>query len=884
MSTPILATKLYIPQPRLNLVSRPRLIEQLNAGLPHKLTLISAAAGFGKTTLVSEWVAAGNRPVAWLSLDEGDNDPARFLTYFIAALQTLVPDIGATALTALQSPQPPAIDSMVTAVLNEIAAMPDQFILVLDDYHLIDNPSVDKALTFLLKHQPPQMHLVIASREDPPLPLSRLRVRSQLTELRASDLRFTPDEAAAFLNQVMGLNLAPADINALENRTEGWIAGLQLAALSMQGQQDVSGFVQSFTGSHRFVLDYLVEEVLQQQPEPIQTFLLHTSILDRLCGQLCEAILHDATLSGQDILVELERTNLFLIPLDNERRWYRYHHLFADLLRQRLQAVGEEQIAALHIRASSWFEANGLQLEAFQHAAAANDIDRAERLIAGDGMPLHYQGAVAPVMNWLESLDTAVLDARPSLWVTYASVYTITGQPLSSVQEKVQAAESALQNSADNDKTRDLIGQIAAIRAMLAIPTNDIDAIIYESQRALEYLSPANLSMRTNATWTLGMAHQFRKEYDAAVPAFKEVLATSQASGNVMVTIAAATCLGQVREAQTRLPLAIESYQLCQQTAGDPPWPAICEAVLGLARIHYQWNDLEAAEQLGEEAARLGLQLPNVDTPAACWIQLARQKLAQGDEVKAAAYLAEAEQFMHRSGFMLRMPDFVAVQVLLLLRQGDVTTAAQLAAEHNLLISQARVLLAKGEASTALALLKPLHQQFKVNHWPDELLQVLVLQAAAYEMAGDGETAVDTLTTALKTAEPGGLIRIFVDAGEPIAKILQRMKHENGGMKDYIQKVLTSFTVQQKIHPSSLIPATSSGQVPQPLLDPLSDREIEVLQFIAEGLTNQQIADRLYLSLHTVKVHARNIYSKLGVSNRTQAVARARELEILPNT
>ena len=352
-------------------------------------------------------------------------------------------------LGVLQSPQPPPTESILTALLNEITAIPDNFILVLDDYHVIDAKPVDEALTFLLEHLPPQMHLVIATREDPHLPLARLRARGQLTELRAADLRFTPAEAAEFLNQVMGLNLSAEDIAALETRTEGWIAGLQLAAISMQGHQDAASFIKSFTGSHHFVLDYLVEEVLQQQPESVQTFLLRTSILDRLCGPLCDAVLLDPSASGQETLEYLERANLFIVPLDNERRWYRYHHLFADLLRQRLHqsaasSTGDEGkgVAELHSRASQWYEDNGLEIEAFHHAAAANDVERAERLIEGKGMPLHFRGAVAPVLDWLESLPTTVLDARPSLWVTYASVSLVAGQT-TGVEEKLQAAEAA---------------------------------------------------------------------------------------------------------------------------------------------------------------------------------------------------------------------------------------------------------------------------------------------------------------------------------------------------------------------------------------------------------------------------------------------------------
>src|SRR5215216_1241455 len=447
MSTPILATKLYVPPPRPKVVSRTRLIERLNEGLHRKLTLISAPAGFGKTTLVSEWVAGCERPTAWLSLDEGDNDPARFLAYLIAALQQIAPNIGAEVMGLLQSPQPPPAASILTDLLNEITAIPDHFILVLDDYHVIDSKTIDQALSFLLEHQPPQVHLVIVTREDPDLPLARLRAQGQLTELRAAGLRFTASEAAEFLNTVMGLNLSAADIASLEDRTEGWIAGLQLAALSMQGSKDTANFIKSFTGSHHFVMDYLVEEVLQQQPESVQTFLLRTSILDRLCGSLCDAVLLDASgsASGQETLEYLERANLFLVPLDNERRWYRYHHLFADLLRQRLQQIApsRDEVSELHRRASQWYEDHGLEIEAFQHAASANDVNRAERLIEGQGVPLQFKGAAAPVLKWLDSLPRAALDANPSLWVTYATALFFSGRHMA-VEQKLQAAEAAL--------------------------------------------------------------------------------------------------------------------------------------------------------------------------------------------------------------------------------------------------------------------------------------------------------------------------------------------------------------------------------------------------------------------------------------------------------
>ena len=523
-------------------------------------------------------------------------------------------------LGALQSPQPPPIESILTTLLNEITTIPDNFVLVLDDYHVIDAKPVDNALTFLLEHLPPQMHLVIATREDPHLPLARLRARGQLTELRAADLRFTPAEAAEFLNQVMGLNLSAEDIAALETRTEGWIAGLQLAAISMQGHQDTASFIKSFTGSHHFVLDYLVEEVLQQQSESIQTFLLRTSILDRLCGPCVMLFCGSPSASGQETLEYLEHANLFIVPLDNERRWYRYHHLFADLLRQRLHqsaSSGNEEggVAEYHIRASQWYEDNGLEIEAFQHAAAANDIERAERLIEGKGMPLHFRGAVAAVLDWLESLPTTVLDARPSLWVRYASVLLIAGQT-TGVEEKLQAAEAAccaLQGAEPDDKTRDLIGQIAAARATLALTQYQAETMITQARRALEYLHPDNLSFRFTAIWTLGFAYHLQGDRAAAGRAYTEAISISQASGNIHQHHIGYNRPGQIQELENQLYLAAETYRRALQLFGDQPLPIASEAHLGLARICYEWNDLDAAEQHGQQSLQLARQYDQRD-------------------------------------------------------------------------------------------------------------------------------------------------------------------------------------------------------------------------------------------------------------------------------
>ncbi|HZG68404.1 MAG TPA: LuxR C-terminal-related transcriptional regulator, partial [Herpetosiphonaceae bacterium] len=873
--------KLFVPSARANLVPRQRLFDHLQRGLQGKLTLISAPAGFGKTTLVSAWIAGCGRPAAWLSLDAGESDRTRFLTYLVAALQTIAPTIGSGLVGVLQAPQPPPAEAILTALLNDLSMLPHPFVLVLDDYHLLDARPVDDALTFLLEHLPAQMHLLIVTREDPPLPLARFRARGHLTDVRAADLRFTPEEATGFLTDVMSLDLAVEDVAALEERTEGWIAGLQLAALSLQGSHDAISFIKSFTGSDHFVTDYLVEEVLHQQPARVQSFLLRTSVLARMCGPLCDAVLLDPTGSGQATLEYLDRANLFLISLDNERRWYRYHHLFADLLRQRLQqraassqaeAMGD--VTALHQRASHWYEDNGLEIEAFQHAAAANDLARAEHLIEGAGMPLYFRGAGAQILNWLQSLPATVLQARPALWVASVTMLTFAGKQ--TVERELQAAEAALAQRAPGaepgDAPRNLLGHIAALRAMLAIPQHRVETVLAQSRRAMEYLHPDNVPVRTVATWTLGYAYQLQGEAAAASRAFTEAIALSQASGNTFANILATGSLGQVQEADNQLHLAAASYQRVVLLAGVPPLSTASEALLGLARISYQWNDLQAAEQYGHQCLQLTRQSQSVDTFASYGVFLARLRLAQDDAPGAVAVLDEAEAFVRQHGFVFRMADVVAAQVLTLLRQGRLAAAAHLAQTHELPISQARVHLAQGDPSTALALLLPVRQQVEATGWADEWLRVLVIQAVAYYAHGELDTAMRLLQDALALARPGGFIRLFVDEGAPMAQLVSEAA-ARGMMPDQTERLLAAWDTQRQ--KSAGDSPSRTARLSPPLDETLSERELEILRLIAQGCSNREISERLFLAVDTIKGHNSSTYAKLGVQRRTEAVARA---------
>ncbi|WP_274365288.1 LuxR C-terminal-related transcriptional regulator [Paenibacillus thermotolerans] len=883
MTIPIITTKLYIPPSRTNMVPRPRLIERLNEGLQRKrkLTVVCASAGSGKTTLVTEWLAACGQPAAWLSLDEGDNERSRFLSYLLSALRQTDASIGEGVFGLLQSSHPPSSELIVAALINELVTLSRPFILVLDDYHAVHSKPIEDIVGLLIERMPAQMHLVMTTREDPRLPLARLRARDQLTEVRAADLRFTSAETETFLNQAMGLNLSQENISLLEYRTEGWIAGLHLAALSLQGHEDAAGFVRSFTGSHYHVLDYLVEEVLQQQDAAIQHFLLRTSVLNRMCGPLCDAVLRrnggESTAPsscGQHILEYLERANLFIVPLDNGRRWFRYHHLFADLLRQRLERGAA---AELHTRASEWYEEQGFELEAFQHAVAAHDVERAGRLVEGGGMPLIFKGAVNPVLQWLASMPEKELNANPSLWVIYASALLMAGQ-ITGIESKLQAAEAAIRGAEETDKIRDMIGHMASIRATLAVSKHDAETVLTESRRALAYLHPGNLPVRTATTWTLGYAYQLKGDRAAAGKAYDEALSISHKIGHVMIAVMSSVGLGLIQEADNLLFAASETYKRVLAMAGEPPLPAACETHLGLARIHYEWNDLNAAERHGKLAVQLARQLEQTDRAVAGEVFLARLKLARGEASGASAALAEAEHFARLHHFVNQLPQIAALQVQVLLRQGNVPAAAELAQKHELQPSLARVRMAQGDASAALAVLAPLRRNAEAKGWADELLTATVLQSLALHVQGETRKAERTLSEALTMAEPGGFTRIFVDEGIAMERLLRKAAAGNA-TPEYAVRLLSAFEAEAEKRERKL--GRREAQPAEPLIDPLSDRELEVLNLIAGGLSNHEISERLFLALSTVKGHNRVIFDKLQVARRTEAVARARELGLL---
>ena len=891
MSDALLLTKLFIPPPRLNLVLRPRLLERLNECLSSgcKLTLISAPAGFGKTTLVSEWVASCGQPVAWLSLDEGDNNPTSFLTYLVAALQTIAVNIGAGLLGALQSSQPPPIESILTALINEIAAIPDNFILVLDDYHVIDSEPIDHALTFLLDHLPPQMHLVIATREDPSLPLARLRARDQLTEVRATDLRFTPAEAAEFLNQVMNLNLSAEDIAALEARTEGWIAGLQLAALSMQGHQDAASFIKSFSGSHHFVLDYLVEEVLHQQPEDVQTFLLRTSILNRLCGPLCDAVLLDPSASGQVTLEYLERSNLFIVPLDNERRWYRYHHLFGDLLRQRLGKPKE--FAEFHLRASQWHEENGDLGAAFHHAIAAGDFVRAAWLAeaAWQGMNESFQSAAW--LGWVKKLPDKLIRTRPVLCTQIAQAFTDTGE-LEASELRLQDAERCLDGSdVANEALKPLPATIALTRAYNAQVQGDPAATVKYAELALQLIPKDDFDRRARATTILEVIHWASGNLESAIRGIGNSMERLTQLGNHVMVVASAFAVADLLVGMGRLSEAERTYQDALQLAsqhGPEAEHITAHHHLGLSMIYRQRGDDTLAADHLNQAAELGMQTTLVDWLYRWNVAQAQLKEAAGDLETALALLDEA----NRVYIQTLVPDLrpiAALKARIYLKQGRLDKARAWAAERGLSLADevsylhefeyltlARLEIANPQVN---ALLARLLQAAEAQKRRGSALDILLVQALAHEVQGNRPQALAALERALALAEPEGYVRIFVDEGEAMRSLLRLLiekqsRNRDHPLSDYVDKLLAAFTRPVAAPKSAIIHQKSD------MIEPLSERELEVLKLLRSELSGPEIAGQLIVSLNTFRTHTKNIFNKLGVNNRQAAVRRAQELDL----
>jgi LuxR family transcriptional regulator, maltose regulon positive regulatory protein len=918
MSTPILTTKLYIPPPRPSVVLRPRLSERLNEGLHRKLTLVSAPAGFGKTTLISAWIALCDRQVAWLSLDEGDSDPTRFVTYLVAALQTIAPTIGEGLLSVLQSPQPPPAESIVTALLNDITTFPGHFVLVLDDYHVLDAQPVDQALTFLLDHLPPQMHLVITTREDPQLPLPRLRARDQVTELRAADLRFTPTEAAAFLTEVMGLSLPASDIAALENRTEGWIAGLQLAALSMRGREDISGFIRTFAGDNRYIVDYLVEEVLQRQPEGVRNFLLQTAILDRLHGPLCDAVTGQE--GGSARLEALHRGNFFVVPLDDRRHWYRYHHLFADVLRAHLRTEQPDLAPLLHRRASAWYEQHGSAADAIRHALAAEDFARAANLVELVWTAIRRSRQDATLLGWLKALPDEVLQVRPVLSAAYAHVLLSSGV-FEGVEERLRDAEQWLDTTADrrarpgtppvemvvvdDEAFRRLPGTIAIARAGMALAGGDVPATVTYARQALDLAPEDDHLTRGGAAGFLGLAFWTSGDLEAAHRTYAEGMASLQKAGNIADAINGAITLAAIRIAQGRLREAMRTYERALQLANSQSAPLLrgtADIYVGMSDLERERNDLQAATQYLLRSRELGEHTGFPQNRYRWRVAMARIREAEGDVDGALDLFDEAER-LYMSDFSPNVRPIAALKTRVWLAQGQLGEALDWAREQGLSahdelsylhefehITLARVLLAQYKSNRAensildaKGLLQRLLQAAEAGERTGSIIEILILQALAHQMQGDIPSALMPLSRALRLAEPEGYIRMFVDQGPAMTHLLSAAAAQ-GMMPGYVEMLLAAFPERLEAKALRLGDAAQAASLKPrapDLVEPLSQRELDVLRLLGTDLSGPDIARELMVSLNTLRTHTKNIYDKLGVNNRRAAVHRAEELKLL---
>jgi len=897
MTAPLVVTKLYAPPPPAKAVLRPRLIERLNEGPRRRLTLISAPAGFGKSTLVSEWAAGCGQRVAWLSLDEGDSDPARFLTYLVAALQTISQGVGEGMLGAMQAAQPlTAIHEFLLAtLLNEIAAMPEAFMLVLDDYHLIDSEPIDHALAYLLDHLPPQMRLVLATREDPSLPLARYRGRGQLTELRAAELRFTAEEAGDFLNRVMGLELSAADVAALEGRTEGWIAGLQLAALSLQGRQDVAGFLQAFTGSHRFVLDYLVEEVLQHQPERVREFLLQTAILDRLCAPLCDAVTEWE--DGKEMLDGLERGNLFLVPLDDRRLWFRYHQLFGDVLRTFLREAQPGQVAGLHRRASAWYEKNGLGPDAIRHALAAGEYGRAAGLIelAWSAMDISYQ--FATWLGWVRALPEEAIRTRPVLSAGYAWALLDSGE-LEAVEARLQDAERRLDGPADSMvvaddvQFRSLPASIATARAYRSLASGNVPDTVKYARQALDLVPEDDQTRYIQATSLLGLAQYANGELAAAERSLADFTAYLRKIGDVQTLIGITFLLCDIRVGLGRLHEAESGYQQAiglASSQGEPMPFGTADLYRGLAELAIEWGDLQAAAQHLLTARKLGEQSTLPGWPHRLCVSQARLLEARGEPAGALALLEEAERVYVRSP----LPDvrpLPALKARIAIKLGRPVEplgwarAQAIAVDDELRymrefehITLARLLIARagvdGDRRAALSLLARLLQAAEEGGRNGSVIEILILQALAQQAQGNQTQAQGALERALALAEPEGYVWAFVNEGEALRRLIEKQtRHQGRPLSGYADRLLAAFAGPAPAPRSERAPLKAEG------IEPLSERELEVLRLLRSELSGPEIARELTISLNTLRTHTKNIYGRLGVNSRRAAVRRAEEL------
>ena len=916
----LIRTKLRMPYKRSELVARPRLQEKVAQGLRGPLTLIAAPAGFGKTTLVASCIADCEMPVAWLSLDKNDNQENRLLNYLVAAIQTVEPAIGSEAAQMLAASQQAPSNVILTSLINDMDSLEREMVLVLDDYQFIKSQAVHEQVTFLLEYCPGCTHLVIASRSDPPLPITRLRARGQVLELRTADLRFSQPEAAQFLNEVMGLQLEAEAVTALEERTEGWIAGLQMAALSMRDRKDIHGFIESFSGTHRFILDYLLEEVLASQPPEIQHFLLQTSILERLTAPLCEAVLGEKGFGTRgekqdrssplspiplsyitQVLEYLEQSNLFLVPLDDERRWFRYHHLFADLLRARLQQTQPELIPGLHLSASVWYEQNGWPDQAVEHAFSIGDLDRVGWLVESQAQKLIYQIPFETMQDWIDRLPEEIVLQRTWLGITQGWLWVAKMQTsrLESLLDKVEEYFLARERDRYSESDQqDILANIASLRAYDAFFKGDLQRCTDLSQQALKLLNPANLDLRVRILVQLGEAYLAMMELEQASTYLHQAVevgisvldfqSVTTASMRLYKTL---RILGRLNEAEG---LLLKVFQVLSHSgrANSPITTKLEQCWGDLLREHGQMADAGAQlAQALEHARRYHSALDMVTS-----------QIYQSTWMTSQAELDTAQKALDEAESLIRSftipPVVIAMwslqQARLYIEKGELERAEKYICDpvrEESRIVQARLLLKKGELDKANRLLLQLEQDASAGQRYGNLVQILLLKTMVLHALSNQPMALETLVRCLTLAHPEAYLMTFLDEGESIHELLQllHIRPLPQPLALYVLRLLQAFEQrkEQILPPTDVVQrqVTTAQEIAAQtceLVEPLSSRELEVLHLLAQGRTNQEIARQLIVAPGTVKAHASNIYRKLDVTNRTEAVARARQLAILP--
>jgi LuxR family maltose regulon positive regulatory protein len=868
MPRSLLQTKVSFPPKPPTVLPRQRLLERLNETQHRQLTLVSAAAGSGKTTLLSTWLDTLDIPVSWLSLDHDDNDPAQFFAYWWLALSHSIPDIQEGALDIGVMGTAFSWKNATNLIINQIAAFSDDLIFVFDDYHLIENDTLHQALTYLFDHQPSNLHLVLLTRSDPPLPLARLRGRSQLLDIRNDDLRFNPVETRHYL-ELAGISTTDEMIAALDRRTEGWAVGIQLTLQSLHQQADNEQFLKDFTGTPRYLLDYLVEEVIGQQPEHIQHFLLRTSILNRFNGVLCDKV--TGRDDSQQMLEQLAGNNLFVIPLDASRQWYRYHALFADLLRHRLQRLHSEEITELHRRAYQWYADNAYIGEAIRHALAAGEVDQAATLIIDNAMPALQAGQQFTVLSWIESIPEDKRHHHPGLLLWHAWVLLFVGR----VSEHHPSIELADRLYAEKGNQHGQ-GQVLTFQANLARLRGDALLAVEQAQRAQDLLPDGDRLQRGINILTLGDGYTQLGDVNRARPYLQEAQIQGRAVANLLMELIARNRTADGYFLQGQLQQAAEAYQQVLDIAGERPVWQRTEAQTGLAKIHLEWNELEEAGRRLENAFQLAEETERQIYLTEVYLTQAQLNAAHEDGDKAEAALNQALVTARRFDHETVVRRVEAVQARLHLQQGDMQSAAywlerinKSPSPHPLLheeegLTAIRILLAQSKSEEALGWITTLEGPAGKAGRTAALIELHLLAALVYELMGDRSVAMERLHQSLLLAEPAGYLRIYVNEGQPMQQLLQ-LSYEDGILLQYVERILSACS------PS---PAAM-------LIEPLTDREMDVLRLIAEGYTNQQIADEFVIALTTAKKHVSNILGKLAVDNRTEAAAKARQIGYL---